>query len=115
MRPYRLLSLITTVWGAPPGSALIDTHTIIKSPVSSNNNINNITMHQTSRYDHWIECGAGKGVWLLGNDFYNFIDDFCISVEGSDITDGYMVSDTYLVTLSPQGSEIVGKAWQDHL
>jgi hypothetical protein len=55
-----------------------------------------------------IECGPGNGVWVLEEDFLSLVGTFCAIREYSDISDGYMVSDTYLVKLTPQGGQTVG-------
>ncbi|KAG9517498.1 hypothetical protein KCU93_g8752, partial [Aureobasidium melanogenum] len=57
-----------------------------------------------------ISCGPGNGVWVLGGQFYSLVDQFCLTVEGSDISDGYSQSDTYLTELSPQGKAQQGDA-----
>ncbi|KAF2490067.1 hypothetical protein BU16DRAFT_567165 [Lophium mytilinum] len=62
------------------------------------------------RRDDGVECGPGKGVWVPGLMFLDMAASFCTAAEGSDISDGYMYSDTFLVELNTQGSEEKGPA-----
>jgi hypothetical protein len=57
-----------------------------------------------------IDCGPGNGVWVMSPTYFATVDEFCKAAEGSDISDGYMAHDTYLVELSPQGGQTTGDA-----
>jgi hypothetical protein len=119
MKPFRLIALVATLSAAisPPPSHFVNSTvdpTINSTAVVVNRTRalvgTNTTMHVNSKVRTGIKCGPGKGVWLLSTDFYPLVDDFCMSVEGKDISDGYMASDTYLVNLTPQDGGWFGDA-----
>lgn len=94
-------------------NSTIEPSTNVNTPMANDTGTSaqsNTTIHVNSKVRNGIECGPGNGVWLLATDFYPLVDEFCMSVEGNDISDGYSASDTYLVSLTPQDGGLFGNA-----
>jgi hypothetical protein len=41
-----------------------------------------------------ISCGPGDGVWAPGDTYSSIIQQFCVSREYTDLSDGYMMVST---------------------
>ncbi|KAG9673564.1 hypothetical protein KCU99_g4940, partial [Aureobasidium melanogenum] len=80
------------------------------SATTNNTTTNGTLINTNNRIKTGISCGPGNGVWVLGGIYHSLVDEFCLGVEASDISDGYMQSDTYLTELSPQGKALQGDA-----
>lgn len=83
---------------------------IVSTPSSTPTPSSNSTFRILSSSSYNIDCGPGNGVWIPGSTYRSLVYEFCLSAEGTDISDGYSQSDTYLATLSPQGKQTTGSA-----
>lgn len=101
-----LVSALATTFGAS-----ISTNTTMPT-VSNNpehcNCSERISPPSKASIGEGIVCGPGDGVWAPPVSFFPSVDQFCYSIEGVDISSGYSVSDTFLITLTSQGGNILG-------